>query len=236
VSWRRHAGSITLNLGAEHSREHVTAYRRAIGLDGFPALSDRDLAEGLRNACVWGAIMGGAAPSWPGERYLVCDLHRKLISAGAAGCDLSVAPDWSTVERAAKLYKELVAGMLELAAERDVSPPPAVARGGIEMAEARLRAVGVLPDEHGSLREAAESEMRLGLIEAAIFAGASTDRARNRFRIIDLRRTRLRDDELATLEALGFAGSADSTAAELERCRHELRRLRGGREATTAPR
>jgi hypothetical protein len=65
--------------------------------------------------------------------------------------------------------------------------------------------------------------MRRGLIEAAIAAGAATDPARNRFRIIDLERVRLSDDELATLEALGFAGSAEAIAEGLER----LRRRRG---------
>ena len=236
VSWRRHAGSVTLNLGAEHSREHLIAYRRALALDGFPELTEAERAEGLRNACVWGAIMGGAATSWPGDRYFVCDLHRKLISAAAAGWDLTAAPDWSIVERAAQLYSELVATMIELAHERHTPPPPAVEAVGVEAAEEMLRAVGVAADEHGAFREVEEAEMRLGLIEAAVAAGAITKPEQNRFRIIDLRRTRLREEERAALERLGFVGTADETAAELERCRHELSRLRGGLEPTPAPR
>lgn len=215
VSWRRHAGSVTLNLGVEHSREHLTAYRRALALEGFPAPSDPDRAEGLRNACVWAAIMGGQAPTWPGDRYFVADLERKMISAGAAGCDLARPVDWAEVERAAALYRELVETTVKRADER--RPPPPREPGGIEAAEARLAEVGLIEDEAGGFSEVDEAELRRGLIDAAVAAGAVTDPRRNRFRIIDLERTSLSDDELSTLEAIGFAGSADDTAAALSR-------------------
>ncbi len=227
VSWRRHPGSVTLNLGIEHSREHLAAYQRALALDGFPTISDVDRAEGLRNACVWAAIMGGQAPSWPGARYFVCDLERKLISAGAAGCDLGAPPNWTEVERAARSYEELVATMVELAHARRPPPPPRPAPIGIEAAMARLRDVGLIADEQGEFREADEARARVAALEAAAAAGAAADPARHRFRIIDLERTRLTDDEHACLEAIGFCGSAEATAEPLERCRAELSRLRG---------
>jgi hypothetical protein len=223
ISWRRHADSVTLNVGIEHSREHLTAYYRALALDGFPEMSEVDRAEGLRNACIWGAIMGGQAPTWPGDRYFLTDLERKFISAGAAGCDLSSPPDWDEVERAGTLYRDLVDATLQLARGRR---PAAGEPGpqGTEAAEARLREVGVLADETGAFTAVDESEVRRGLMEAAVIAGAGADPARNRFRIIDLEATALRDHELATLETIGFSGSADATAAELERVRAELSR------------
>jgi len=236
VSWRRHPGSVTLSVGAEHAREHLTAYKRALALDGFPVLNEAERAEGLRNACLWAAIFGGPAATWPGDRFMVLDLHRKRISAAAAGCDLATEPDWDTVERAAALYRELVEVVIELCDEREPPPPRPAAAAGLEPAEAILRSVGAMPAADGSLREVGEAQMRLGLIEAAIAAGAATDPSTNRFRIVDLERTRLRDPIRSTLERLGFVGSAAETAAELERLRGELARLRDGRGATPAPR
>jgi hypothetical protein len=215
VSWRRHAGSVTLNLGVEHSREHLAAFERALALDGFPELTNADRAEGLRNACVWAAIMGGQATTWPGERYFVCDLERKVISAGAAGCDLSKPIDWNEVERSAALFRELVEATVRHANER--RPPSPGAPGGTEAALARLREVGVIAEESGEFREADEAAVRYGLLEAAVAAGAVSDPRRNRFRIIDRELTHLEDDELSTLETIGFGGSADDTAAALSR-------------------
>ena len=224
VSWRRHAGSVTLNLGIEHSREHLTAYWRALALDDFPQLTDRDVAEGLRNACVWAAIMGGPAATWPGDRYFVCDLERKRISAGAAGCDLRRAPDWEEVNRAADLYRELVATTIDLARQRHPPGSPKPTPSGIDAATALARLAGALADPSGEFREADEAESRLALLQAATAAGAVADPERHRFRIIDLERTRLTNEEHTTLETIGFGGSADATAAALERRRSELRR------------
>lgn len=226
VSWRRHPGSVTVNLSAEHAREHLTAYDRGLALERLPALPEGVRAEGLRNACVFAAVFGGEKESWPRDRFLVLDLHRKLISSTAAGYEPGTDPDWSVVEEAAALFRELVAVVAEIA---QIGAPPAPAAGGIESAVQRLRAVGALPAEDGTYTAGVdEHELRLGLLEAAVACGQETGQSTSRFAIIDLQQTPLPQADLDRLETLGFVSSAEELGAELLLRRQELERLRAG--------
>lgn len=238
VSWRRHPGSVTVSLNADHAREHLTAYERGLALDGLPPLSEAMKAEGLRNACVFAAIFGGEGHTWPHDRFLVFDFHRKLISSEAAGVQAGDEPDWGEVERAARVYRELVSVAVELAHTR--KPPPEASPAGagdLEAIRRHLRAIGVLPRSDGSYEQGIEEgALRLGLLEAAAACGALSDEAPHRFAILDLERTRLSDDERARLESLGFVSSADDLAQAASDFRAELGRLRGAESSSRVAR
>ena len=206
---------MTLNLGIEHSREHLTAYRRALALDGFPEPTERDRAEGLRNACVWAAIFGGPATTWPGERYFVCDLHRKLISAGAAGCDL--ATDARLGQRSSTRPRCIASWSSDdrrRRHQRAASRAAAGRRAGSKPRSHRLRSTAALLAVRRCVRRA-RLQVRLALLEAAIAAALAPTRPQPRSASSISSARRLTDGEHATLEALGFAGSADATAAAL---------------------
>jgi glycosyltransferase involved in cell wall biosynthesis len=213
VSWRRHAGSVTVSLGPAHTREHLAAFERGLALERLPEPPIQVRAEALRNACVFGAIFGGAGETWPGDRFVVFDLHRKLISAGAAGFPPGSDPDWSQVEEAARLYRELVAVIAGSEGWRPAPPDPVAA---LETAILRLQAIGALPFADGSVAAADEAVARVELLEIAESCGAAVDPATSRFVIVDRRRTAIEAADLGLLEELGFVASADRLRAELD--------------------
>jgi glycosyltransferase involved in cell wall biosynthesis len=209
VSWRRHAGSVTVNLGPEHAREHLAAFERGLALDRLPRPSAEVRAEALRNACVFGAIFAGTGDTWPGERFKVFDLHRKLISAGAAGCPAGSEPDWGQVEEAAALYRELVAVTAGPQTTRPAPPDPEAAYA---QAIERLRAIGAMARPDGSFAALDEAAARVALLEVADSCGAAVDPRTSRFVIIDGRRDAI---PAGLLEELGFAATRDRLRAEV---------------------
>jgi glycosyltransferase involved in cell wall biosynthesis len=213
VSWRRHAGSVTVNLGPEHAREHLAAFARGLALARLPRPTAAVRAEALRNACVFGAIFAGAGDTWPGDRFMVFDLHRKLISAGSAGFAPGSEPDWAEVEASAGLFRELVATIAGSEAQRAAPADPEAA---FASAVERLRSIGALPRPDGSLAEIDEASVRVDLLEVAESCGAPVDPRGSRFVIVDRRRTAIPDGDLELLEGLGFAASADRLRTELE--------------------
>ena len=106
--WRRHPGSATLQPSAEHAREHLRIVELGAGLDGMGALSTAERAEATRNACFFGAFFGATGDTWPGERFVVFDLHRRLLSASTSKLGPGGEIDWDEAERSAALYRELV--------------------------------------------------------------------------------------------------------------------------------
>ena len=211
--WRRHPGSATLQPSAEHAREHLRVVEIGAGLDGMGALSTAERAEATRNACFFGAFFGGTGDTWPGERFVVFDLHRRLLSATTSKLGPDGDIDWAEAERTAAIYRELVEG---LAAGADRPEPGA---GGLDAALSRLRDIGVIGD---TAREVSPAELRLGLIEAAFACGAETEAGTNRFVIVERARVRASEAELDEVIALGF----QSSAAELERALSALRARR----------
>ncbi len=210
--WRRHPGSATLQPSAEHAREHLRIVELGAGLDGMGALSTAERAEATRNACFFGAFFGATGDTWPGERFVVFDLHRRLLSASTSKLGPGGEIDWDEAERSAALYRELVA----LVAEGADRPEPGT--GGLDAAMARLRDIGVI----GAAREVGPAELRLGLIEAAFACGADTGAIANRFVIVERGRVRVEAAALDEVVALGFA----SSAAELEAALSDLRARR----------
>lgn len=211
--WRRHPGSATLQPSAEHAREHLRIVELGSSLDGMGVLSTADRAEATRNACFFGAFFGATGDTWPGERFVVFDLHRRLLSASTSKLGPGGGIDWDEAERSAALYRELV----ELVAQGADRPEPGA--GGLHAALARLREIGVTGAVAG---EVDPGELRLGLIEAAFACGADTGAIDNRFVIVERGRVRFADAELDEVVALGFA----SSAAELEAALSDLRARR----------
>ncbi len=212
--WRRHPGSATLQPSAEHAREHLRVVGIGERLEGMGALSTAERAEAIRNACFFGAFFGGTGDTWPGERFVVFDLHRRLLSAATSKLGPGGEIDWGEAERSAALYRELV----ELVADGAARPEPGA--GGLTRALERLREIGVIAAADGALADAAEpAELRLGLIEAAFACGAETEAHANRFVIVERRRVRVSRAELDEVVALGFA----SSAAELDEALSRLR-------------
>jgi peptidoglycan/LPS O-acetylase OafA/YrhL len=207
--WRRHPGSATLQPSAEHAREHLRVVEIGAGLDGMGALSTAERAEATRNACFFGAFLGGSGDTWPGERFVVFDLHRRLLSATTSKLGPDGEIDWAEAERSAALYRELVEEVAA-GAER-----PEAGTGGLEVALARLRGIGVI----GARRAVDAAELRLGLIEAAFACGAETEPGTNRFVIVERGRARVSGAELDEVIGLGFASSADELSDALSRLR-----------------
>ncbi len=170
------------------------------------ALSTAERAEAIRNACFFGAFFGGTGDTWPGERFVVFDLHRRLLSAATSKLGPDGEIDWAEAERSAALYRELV----ELVADGAARPEPGA--GGSTPALERLREIGVIAARTAPCRAAEPAELRLGLIEAAFACGAETEAHANRFVIVERRRVRVSRAELDEVVALGFA----SSAAELD--------------------
>jgi hypothetical protein len=208
--WRRHPGSATLQPSAEHAREHLRVVKIGAALDRMGTLTPAERAEAVRNACFFGAFFGATGDTWPGERFVVFDLHRRLLSAATSKLGPDGDVDWAEAERSAAMYRELV----ELVAAGADRPEPGA--GGLEVALARLRAIGVIGD---AARAVDPAELRLGLIEAAFACGAETEPGSNRFVIVERGRVRVSEAELDEVVALGFR----SSAAELDGALSALR-------------
>ncbi len=212
--WRRHPGSATLQPSADHAREHLRCVELGAGLDGMGALSTAERAEAVRNACFYGAFFGGAGDTWPDDRFVAFDLHRRLLSASTSRLGPDGEIDWGEAERSGALYRELV----ELVTADAARPEPG--EGGLAVALERLREIGVPAGGDPGVAAAAEpAELRLGLIEAAFACGAETEPGSNRFVIAERRRLRVSPAELERVVELGFA----SSAAQLERTLSRLR-------------
>ncbi len=218
ASWRHHSGSVTLRLSLEHAREHLTVARLGMDLAGMPALSGADRAEALRNACLTAALFAGDAGSWPGDRYVIFDLHRKRISAWSSGqSDLSRI-DGPAAERAAERYRELVLAEIDRADRGAVASAADPEPSGYEAAIRKLRAVGAMPEADGRFAEGVdERALRVGLVEAAVACGAETDLRRGRYAILDRARIPIPEATLDELVGLGFQASADQLAEAIRR-------------------
>ena len=218
ASWRHHSGSVTLRLSLEHAREHLTVARLGMDLAGMPALSGADRAEALRNACLTAALFAGDAGSWPGDRYVIFDLHRKRISAWSSGqSDLSRI-DGPAAERAAERYRELVLAEIDRADRDAVASAADPEPSGYEAAIRKLRAVGAMPEADGRFAEGVdERALRVGLVEAAVACGAETDLRRSRYAILDRARIPIPEATLDELVGLGFQASADQLAEAIRR-------------------
>jgi peptidoglycan/LPS O-acetylase OafA/YrhL len=241
ASWRKHAGSVTIELSPDHAREHLAVVEHGLSMPGLPSLSQATRAEALRNACLFGALFGGESGTWPQERFVPFDLHRKRISAWSSGFAAGSQVEWGVAEQGAEACRELVtltAELAELRAARSGRGAKAAEAGassddhrtmtGTAWARHRLRTIGVLPADDGSYAGGAgEREMRFGLLEAAVACGRETDLETSRFFIIDRRRSPISDAELDALLSLTIGGSSDQLRAEVHRKRRELRDLRG---------
>jgi hypothetical protein len=240
ASWRKHPGSVTIELSPEHAREHLAVVEHGLRMEGLPSLSRATEAEALRNACLFGALFGGQSETWPEERFVPFDLHRKRISAWAAGFEAGSDVDWEVAEGAADACRELVsltAQLAELRAARSGSGAAGPESSdhslqdgepaGVAAARRRLREVGVLPDEAGTFTAGVgEREMRMALLEAAVACGRETDLGSSRFFILDRRRSPLSDAELDALLKLTIGGSRGDLREAAERKRRELESLR----------
>jgi peptidoglycan/LPS O-acetylase OafA/YrhL/glycosyltransferase involved in cell wall biosynthesis len=206
--WRRHPGSATVQLSAEHAREHLRCAEIGASFPGIGPLSDDDRAEALRNACIFAALFGGGA-DWPGERFIIFDLHRRLTSAATSKLGPDGAIDWLQAERAAALYRELV--------ELTVPASATAGSGGLRRARERLAEVGALPGDGPA--SAAGGKLTLALVEAAFACGADIDQRRARFIVCDLRLASISDDDMAELTRVGFNASAEELAEAVARHR-----------------
>lgn len=214
VSWRRHSGSVTVSLGPDHAREHLTAFERGLALDRLPEVEPSVRDEGLRNACVFGAIFGGQADTWPRERFLVLDLHRKLISSCVSGFTPGTDPDWTEVEDAAALFRQVVDATMRRAGDAPArtGPRPSAYQDALE----RVRNLGVMAGPGRAFADLVEeSRLRLELLEVASSLRPQ-DPYSSRFFIIDLERTSLTRTQLERLESLSFGSSVAELRAELE--------------------
>jgi peptidoglycan/LPS O-acetylase OafA/YrhL len=245
ASWRKHSGSVTIELSPDHAREHLAVVEHGLGMPGLPSLSRSTSAEALRNACLFGALFGGQSGTWPEERFVPFDLHRKRISAWSAGLPPDGDVDWDAAERGADACRELVeltAELAELRATRSGTEAPATTWSsssgadedamGVVAARQRLREAGALPDDGGSYADGVgEREMRLALLEAAVACGYEVEPGSSRFFILDRLRAPLSDAELEALLNLTIGGSHHELREAAERKRRELQGLREPSEA-----
>jgi hypothetical protein len=243
ASWRKHSGSVTIELSPAHAREHLAVVEHGLSMPGLPSLSRSTSAEALRNACLFGALFGGQSGTWPEERFVPFDLHRKRISAWSAGLPPDGDVDWDAAERGADACRELVELTAELAELRSTptgarAAPAGSSSGanpdpvGMTAARQRLREVGVLPDDRGSYVDGVgEREMRVTLLEAAVACGHEVDPGASRFFILDRQRAPLSDAELDALLNLTIGGSHHELREAAERKRRELNGVREPSEA-----
>jgi glycosyltransferase involved in cell wall biosynthesis len=241
ASWRKHSGSVTIELSPDHAREHVAVVEHGLAMPGLPPLSRSIRAEALRNACLFGALFGGGSGTWPQERFVPFDLHRKRISAWSSGFAAGSQVDWRAAEEGAEACRKLIMLTAELAELRGFRSGRGIqaaggrassgAHGlvaGTAAARQLLRRVGVLPKDDGSYLEVVdEREMRSGLLEAAVACGHETELESSRFFILDRRRAPLSDAELDALLSLTIGGPRDQLREAVNRKRRELRDLRG---------
>jgi Glycosyl transferase family 2 len=236
ASWRKHSGSVTIQLSPDHAREHLAVAEHGLEMAGRPPLPPAMRAEALRNACLFGALFGGESSTWPQERFVPIDLHRKRISAWSAGFAPDADVDWDVAEQAAAACRELISLTVELTALRAAragagsrpsrSPSMDGDLVGMVAARRRLREIGVLADGKGAYVEGvAEREMRLGLLEAAVACGYDTDLGSSRFFIIDRWRAPLSDVELDGLMGLTIGGSYGELREAVDQRRRELESL-----------
>ncbi len=240
ASWRKHPGSVTIELSPDHAREHLAVVEHGLRMERLPPLDQATRAEALRNACLFGALFGGESGTWPEERFVPFDLHRKRISAWASGFGAGGEVDWRAAAAAADACREVVALTAELAELRAARSGAGIAGSGssgssrddgdpagMAAARSRLRDVGVLPDTDGAYPEGVgEREMRVALLEAAVACGHETDLGSSRFFILDRRRAPLSDAELQDLLRLTIGGSYRDLREAAERRRRELESLR----------
>jgi hypothetical protein len=222
ASWRHHPGSVTLRLSLEHAREHLTIAMRGLELKGLPPLSRADRAEALRNACLTAALFAGGSETWPGDRYVTFDLHRKRISAWSAGQTDIETIDEVAAEEAAQRYRELVLLMVECAepaaSGAGEAAPSSPDGGGFNAALQRLREIGALSGIDGSLADGVdERELRLGLIKSAVACGSELDLRSSRFVILDRGQVPVPDGELEEVVNLGFQSSGEQLRDAISR-------------------
>lgn len=219
ASWRHHGGSVTLRLSIDHAREHLAVAQRGTELAGMPSLSRADRAEALRNACLTAALFAGESDTWPGDRFVTFDLHRKRISAWSSAQPVTEAIDEAAAGAAADRYRELVTGLLERAEPAaPVTPSPGPV--GLEAAMERLQEVGAVPGPGGGFAPGVdERTLRVGLVEAALACGAEVDLASSRYLILDRERARVPEADLEQAIGLGYQASAGQIDEALRRRR-----------------
>lgn len=237
--WRRHTGAATAQVDPEHAREHLQIVLRGIALPRLGPQAPAVRAEALRNACLVGSFWAGGE-SRIGLRFTSIDLHKPRTSAVAAGLEPGDVVD-ERAEEFAALWRQIARNLTEIAqlraalsSERSgtetpeatdaAAPPPG---SGLEKALSRLRSIGALPGEGGSMtHDVGDRDLRTVMVEAAADCAADTDPGTNRFLLIDRQAWPMTEDEHRELMDLGFRGSLQRLRSVVKRHEHENERLR----------
>jgi Glycosyl transferase family 2 len=228
ASWRRHGGSLSLQVAAEHGRELMALVWRAVDLLELPEDALAVRAEGLRNACVQASFFGGDAIVL-GERFATIDLTRAETSAMSAGLRLTEMPD-ERADQTVAFWRQLVAITAELERARSQASGPSKASPslrpgtGMQAAIARLHRAGVMPDDDPDLAEWGQGHLGIELMQAAIECGADTDPAAGRYLLLD-RGAGIPEDEFDELVDLGYRATPDRLQAVIADRRRKLGRL-----------
>jgi hypothetical protein len=227
ASWRRHGGSLSLKIAAEHGRELMSLVWEAADLLELPADAHAVRAEALRNACVQASFFGGDAVVL-GHRFATIDLTRAETSSMSAGLRLAEMPDQRADETGAA-WRRLAAITAELARAR--SAPSAQleeSRPGAGMASAleRLRRAGVLPDADPGAAAWGGGELGIELMQAAIECGRDTDPAASRYLVLD-REDGIPQDEFEELVDLGYRANPGRLRAVIADRRLKLTMMPG---------
>jgi hypothetical protein len=222
ASWRRHPGGITIQTSLERGRQHLQLVDLAASLLEIPADAVTLRAEALRNACVIGAYFGGGLEITGGPPFMAIDLQRPQISAFSAGLGPGDKLD-ERADEAARLWRELARLTVEVVELRTGGQRGKGERGaGLEAGVRRLRGVGALPMEDGTLAEAAEGEMQAALWEAANDCLPDVDLDTTRYLLIDRRIDALTEDELGQLNIDAFHASIPRLRNAIAAHRREL--------------
>jgi hypothetical protein len=228
ASWRRHVGSLSLKIAAEHGRELMSLIWAAAELLNLPEDSRAVRAEALRNACVQASFFGGDAAVL-GDRFATIDLTRAETSSMSAGLSLTEMPDERADETGAA-WRRLAAITAELARARSAQsrrsggrPEPGI---GMEAAVERLRRARVLPGDDSNAAEWGGGRLGIELIQAAIECGADTDPATSRYLVLD-REDGIPEDEFEELVDLGYRANPGRLRAAIADRRLKLARLPG---------
>jgi hypothetical protein len=231
ASWRRHTASITLQSGAEHGSELLRLVDLGAGVLGLSPEETAIRAEALRNACLQAAFLGGASAGLMDDAFATIDLTRPATSAFTGGIERNEMPD-ERVDRVATLWRELALLTRRLAEVRTLgtglrAPLRRLARKrtrtGLKAALRRLSRLGLLGGEGKANPPVWDGDaLHIELIKAALECEGDTDRAMNRYLVLDRHRQAIPEDEFKELNWLGYRASVNQLGDAIADRRRKL--------------
>jgi hypothetical protein len=230
ASWRKHAAGITLQSEAGHGRELLRLVDLGADVVGLPSEETAIRAESLRNACLQAAFHAGTGAEAIDDRFAMIDLSRPATSAFTGGIERHEMPD-ERVDRVVALWRELALLTRQLAEVRALgtglrAPLRRLARKrsrtGLKAALRRLARLGLVGGEEVNPSAWKADALPIELIEAALECEADTDRAANRYLVLDRGGQVIPEDEFEELNWLGYRATPEQLGDAIADRRRKL--------------